>query len=74
MDDLPGDDLLPATPDTAARLAGVTVGQINYWRETGLIEPAVARQISARDEVRLYDFMGLVELRIVAALRAKLSL
>lgn len=74
MDDLPRDDLLAATPDTAARLAGVTVRQVNYWREIGLIEPAIARRISARNEVRLYDFTGLVELRIVAALRAKLSL
>ena len=74
VDDLPRDDLLAATPEIAARLAGVTVRQVNYWREIGLIEPAVARRISARNEVRLYDFTGLVELRIVAALRSKLTL
>ena len=48
--------------------------QINYWRQIGLIEPAVTRRISPRNEVRLYDFTGLVELRIVGALRARLSL
>jgi DNA-binding transcriptional MerR regulator len=74
VDDLPQDDLLAATPEIAARLAGVTVRQINYWREIRLIEPAVVRRISTRNEVRLYDFAGLVELRIVAALRRKLSL
>jgi DNA-binding transcriptional MerR regulator len=73
-DDLPRDDLFAATPQTAARLAGVTVRQLDYWRRIGLIEPAVARRLSPRNEVRLYDFTGLVELRIVAALRARLSL
>jgi uncharacterized protein (DUF433 family) len=74
VDDLPRDDLLAATPEVAARLAGATVRQINYWREIRLIEPAVVRRLSARNEVRLYDFTGLVELRIVAALRSRLSL
>jgi len=74
VDDLPQDDLFAATPEIAARLAGATVRQINYWREIRVVEPAVVRRISARNEVRLYDFSGLVELRIVAALRSKLSL
>jgi uncharacterized protein (DUF433 family) len=73
-DDLPRDDLLAATPETAARLAGVGVGQLDYWRRIGLVEPAVVRRLSPRNEVRLYDFAGLVELRVVAALRARLSL
>jgi uncharacterized protein (DUF433 family) len=74
VDDLPRDDLIAATPEVAARLAGITVRQVNYWREIGLIEPAMVRRISARNEVRLYDFTGLVELRIVGALRNRLSL
>ena len=74
VDDLPRDDLFAATPESAARLAGVTLRQLNYWRQIGLIEPAVARRMSPRNEVRLYDFTGLVELRVVAALRARLSL
>ena len=74
MADLHLDDLLAATPDAAARLAGVTVRQLNYWREIGLVEPAVTRRLSPRNEVRLYDFTGLVELRIVGALRSRLSL
>ena len=61
VEDLPRDDLLAATPEMAALLAGATVRQVNYWREIGLIEPAVARRISARNEVRLYDFTGLVD-------------
>lgn len=72
--DLPRDDLFVATPESAARLAGVTVRQLDYWRRIGLVEPAVARRLSPRNEVRLYDFAGLVELRVVAALRARLSL
>jgi uncharacterized protein (DUF433 family) len=73
-DDLLQDDRFAATPETAARLAGVTLRQLDYWREIGLIEPAIMRRMSPRNEVRLYDFTGLVELRIVAALRARLSL
>jgi DNA-binding transcriptional MerR regulator len=63
VDDLPRDELLAATPEIAARLAGVTVRQVNYWREIGLVEPAVTRRLSARNEVRLYDFTGLVEFK-----------
>ena len=39
VDDLPRDDLLAATPEIAARLAGVTVRQVNYWREIGSSSP-----------------------------------
>lgn len=74
MADFPPDELLAATPNTAAHLTGVTVRQLNYWREIGLITPAVVQRISVRNEVRLYDFTGLVELRIVGALRTRLSL
>jgi len=73
-EDVPPDELFAATPESAARLAGVTVGQLGYWRRIGLVQPAVVRRLSARNEVRLYDFAGLVELRIVAALRTRLSL
>lgn len=74
MADPPADDLLALTPVVAARLAGVTQRQLEHWRQIGLVEPAVAHRISPRNEVRLYDFTGLVELRIVGALRTRLSL
>ena len=45
--------------------------QLDYWRYAGLVEPTVSRRLSPRNEVRLYDFTALVELRIVAALREK---
>jgi uncharacterized protein (DUF433 family) len=62
-DDLPRDDLFAATPQTAARLAGVTVRQLDYWRRVGLVEPAVVRRLSPRNEVRLSEIIMLEEVR-----------
>jgi uncharacterized protein (DUF433 family) len=53
-----------ATPRTAARLIGVTVRQIGYWRTTGLVVPGIAQESGA-----LYTLGDLIQLRTVADLR-----
>jgi len=65
----PPDDVFAATPEVAARLAGTTVAQLERWRHSGLVVPTVTRRLSPRNEVRLYDFAGVVELRILTRLR-----
>jgi uncharacterized protein (DUF433 family) len=65
------EDRVAVTPETAARLVGATVRQINYWRDTDLVDPRLSRRLSPRNDVRLYDLAELVELGVVAALRRK---
>ncbi|MFZ5851976.1 MAG: DUF433 domain-containing protein [Actinomycetota bacterium] len=62
------DDLLAATPERAAEIAGVTLRQVDYWDRTGLVSPSVRREISPRNVVRLYGFADLVELYSVGQL------
>ena len=40
------DDLFVATPVVAAKLAGVTVPQLERWRRSGLVVPTVVRRLS----------------------------
>ena len=62
---------LAATPARAATLAGASLRQVDYWRKTALVSPALSRRLGARSEVRLYSLAELVELRVVAALRRR---
>lgn len=57
-------------PSTAARIAGASVRQVEYWAETGLVEPSVERRVGRR-VIRLFGFGDVVELRVVAQLRGK---
>lgn len=56
------------TPEIAARLVGVTLRKVTYWRDTNLVVPAVTSPGRSR-EIRLYGLPELVELRTVAELR-----
>lgn len=59
--------------EQAACISGCTLHQLRYWRDTGLIEPAV-RPSSPRDREG-FDFRNLVELRtIVGMLKRGISL
>jgi len=59
-----------AVPDRrAAKLARITMRQLRYWEQKGLIVPSIKRQISPRNTVRLYSFQDLVELSVAAELR-----
>jgi DNA-binding transcriptional MerR regulator len=73
--DMGPDESLIALPDhRAAKLATVSVRQLRYWEQVGLVVPSVRHQFSQRSIVRLYHFTDLVDLLVAAELRDALSL
>jgi uncharacterized protein (DUF433 family) len=61
---------LLAIPDKrAAKLARITMRQLRYWEQIGLVTPSIKRQLSPRNAVRLYGFQDLIELLVAAELR-----
>lgn len=65
--------ILAFTTQEAQRLTGLTPRRLQYWDETGFITPSVAAR-QGRGLPRLYSFQDLVQLRIAAQLRDRLSL
>ena len=63
--------LLSVPRNTAARLAGLTVRQVDYWATTGLVGPSVDRTLGPGRRVRLYDFVALLALMVAAELRRR---
>lgn len=68
------EDGLPELDETAgyrgpvaARAAGITYRQLDYWARTGLVEPAV-RGASGSGSHRLYGFRDILVLKIVKRL------
>jgi uncharacterized protein (DUF433 family) len=64
---------LAFTTHESERLTGLTPRRLQYWDETGFITPSVAAR-RGRGSPRLYSFQDLVQLRIAAQLRDRLSL
>lgn len=56
--------------DTAARIARLSLRKVDYWAQTGLVEPAVDTRGSA-GRVRLYGFLDLLALVVAAELTAR---
>ncbi len=54
-------------------LAGISYSQLRYWRESGLVEPSISRQVGNR-EVRVYRLREIVEVLVAAQLRRAASL
>jgi uncharacterized protein (DUF433 family) len=65
---------LAVTDKRAASLARISVRQVHYWDETGLVVPSIKRRISDRNTVRLYSFQDLLSLLVAAQLRNRISL
>jgi uncharacterized protein (DUF433 family)/DNA-binding transcriptional MerR regulator len=64
-----------AVPDKrAAKLAHISLRQLHYWDQTGLVVPSIKQQISQRNTVRLYSFQDLLSLLVAAQLRNRISL
>ena len=57
--------------EVAARIAGLTQRQVDYWAGTGLVEPAVDTRISPGRRVRLYGFVDLLSLLVAAELKSR---
>lgn len=55
--------------DSAARIAGLSHRQVDYWASTGLIEPAVDARVGPGRRVRLYGFVDLLSLLVAAELK-----
>lgn len=60
---------LAVTRAVAARVAGLTERQVDYWAGTGLVEPAVDSRLSPGRRVRLYSFIDLLALLVAAELK-----
>jgi DNA-binding transcriptional MerR regulator len=63
--------LLALTADQAAKLSGFTVRQLDYWDETGLLNPAVDERITPHRAIRLYSYTELMSLLVIAELRRR---
>jgi DNA-binding transcriptional MerR regulator len=63
------EDTLAVPDKRAAKLADISMRQLHYWEQVGLVIPSITRQISPRNTVRLYTFQDLLELLAVAELR-----
>ena len=57
--------------ETAAKLAGLSHRQVDYWASTGLVEASVDDQVSPGRRVRLYGFVDLMALLVAAELRSR---
>lgn len=62
-------DVLAVPDQRAARIAGITMRQLRYWEQIGLVVPSVRRELGERRTVRLYGFQDLLELVVAAELR-----
>jgi len=63
--------LLAVTRDAAARIAGLSSRQVDYWASTGLIEPDVDTHLTPDRRVRLYGFVDLLSLLVAAELKSR---
>ena len=63
------EDTLAVSDKQAVKLAGISMRQLRYWEQVGLIVPSISEQISPRNTVRLYSFQDLLELLVAAELR-----
>lgn len=57
--------------ETAAKLAGLSRRQVDYWAATGLIGATVDNEVSPGRRVRLYGFVDMMALMVAAELRAR---
>lgn len=59
------------TDEMAARLTGLSVGQLRAWDRDGLISPSMADENRSLPFSRVYSFRDIVSLRVIAALKKK---
>lgn len=71
QDALDASAIVAVTDKRACQLARISMRQLRYWEETGLVVPSVRRQVSPGKTVRLYGFEDLLELLVAAGLRRR---
>ena len=52
----------------ACKIVGISLRQVQYWDETGLVKPSV-REAAGRGTIRLYSYTDLIQLKVVKTLR-----
>ena len=62
---------LAVNRENAAKLAGLSLRQVDYWANSGLIAPSVDEQLSPGRRVRLYGFVDLLAVMVAAALKSR---
>lgn len=65
------DDLFVATREQAARIAGISTRQVDYWTSHDLIQPSVDTRLTPGRIIRFFDFSQLMALCVAAELRAR---
>lgn len=59
------------TREIAARVAGLSIRQLEYWAGTGLIGPSIDRRLTPGTRVRLYAFGELLDVMVASELRER---
>ncbi|MDN5914745.1 MAG: DUF433 domain-containing protein [Pseudonocardia sp.] len=59
------------TREVAARVAGLSTRQLDYWAGTGLIGPSIDRRLTPGTRVRLYAYTELLEVMVASELRGR---
>lgn len=62
------------TEEQVARLTGITVRQLRYWDQTGFFHPEYAYENRSDAYSRIYSYLDLVSLKVIARLRASVAL
>lgn len=62
------------TDEQAERLTGLSVGQLRYWDRTGFFEPEFAFEERRDVYSRIYSYLDVVALKIIARLRQDVPL
>lgn len=65
------DDNFVATREQAARIAGISTRQVDYWTGHGLVSPSVDRRLTPGRAIRMFSFGELMALCVAAQLRTR---
>lgn len=65
------EQLLALTRESAARIARLSLRQIDYWAATDLVVPSIDRKLSAQRRVRLYGFLDVMSLAVAGELKQR---
>jgi uncharacterized protein (DUF433 family) len=63
--------LLAVTRDIAAKIARLSLRQVDYWAKTDLVPASIDGAISVHRRVRLYSFLDLLALVVAAELKQR---
>jgi DNA-binding transcriptional MerR regulator len=62
------------TDEQVSKLTGISVGQLRYWDRTDFFKPEFAYEERRDAFSRVYSYLDLVSLKIIARLRSRVPL